>query len=303
MTESATPAAPAADPSAEPVTPANDPASGLPANDSNGEGTTPEEVAKVLKSSGIDIEKSEKQPKADDEEEGEDPDEKAKPTVTDDEEPEEEEKPKPVAKKEEPAPDDSAEDKYSFQVEDANGVTYKITADADIEDVLKEFEPKNNGQIIKILDQLRTVKDQKTADDAKAVEDTAAEERRTRASEMLTGWQEEAKALQGDKRIPEGKDGETRINEVYKFMSDENGSRMKANKPTLNSFEDALDKMEAKEAREKAVEDAKTEKETARKNGNLVGGASAPASSGARAYRAGSAKNANQALRSMGMLE
>lgn len=303
MSDPTPPAAPAAEPTAAPV---NEPASGLPANDPNGEGATQEEIDAALKSSGIKVPAT--PPAATDEEEGDDPDpvDPDAPAVDDDDEPaddEEDPAPKPPKVVTPPVADDATDDEYSFQVEDANGVTYKIDATADIEDVLKEFEPKNNGQIIAILDQLRTVKEQKATDDAKVAEDIATEERRTRASELLTGWQEEAKVLQGSKRIAEGKDGETRINEVYKFMADENDARMKAGKPTLNSFEDALDKLENKETRAKQVADDKADKDKARENGSKVGGASAPASSSAPVYRAGSAKNSNQALRAMGLLE
>lgn len=292
-------ATPAADPSNEPA-PAVEPG-GLPANDPNGEGTTPEEVAEVLKSSGIKIPAAEAEAPADDEE-GDEPDEPA--PVVPDEEPDEEEEPAPPAEPETPAPVATTDDdKYSLQVEDANGVTYKISVGAKMEDIMAEFEPKNNGQILDILSQLSDLKDQKVADEAKAAGEAADEDRRTRASELLTGWQEEATVLQGSKRIPEGTDGEARINEVYKFMADENTKRMEAGKPTLNSFEDALDKMEAKEGRDKVVADAKTAKDKARENGGKVGGASAPASSGPPVYRANSARNINQAIRAAGLLE
>lgn len=295
--------------SEEPAAPSGDELpGGLPANDPNGEGTTPEEVAAAMKSAGVNLPAEPKAPVAADDEEGEDPDKAEEPAAppkgdeeTSDDEPEDEEEepePKPAAP-EEPAADDN---KYSFQVEDANGVTYKISADANVEDVLAEFEPKNNGQIISILDQLREVKAQKATDDAKAAEDSVKAERTERAGELLKGWGEEAKALQGAKRIPDGADGETRINKVYEFMADENTKRIADNKPTLNSFEDALDKLENKEARDKAVADAKADKDKARENGGKVGGASAPASSSSPVYKAGSAKNANQAIRSMNLL-
>lgn len=291
----------------EPTTPtapvvAAGPATDLPADDPKGEGTTPEEVAQVLKSSGMDVTINKPKAANVDDEEGDDPDKPVE-AETDEDVDEDEDKPEAKPKVTTPATDEATDDKYSFQVEDANGVTFKISAEANVEDVLSEFEPKNNGQIISILDQLRTVKDQKASDDAKAEQDATAEERRSRASELLTGWQDEAKALQGSKRIADGKDGETRINEVYKFMAEQNDTRMKAGKPTLNSFEDALDKLENKEGRDKLAAEAKAEKDKARENGAKVGGASAPASNSAPVYKAGTAKNANQALRGMGLLE
>jgi hypothetical protein len=289
-----------------PAVPAADNEPDAPVDNPNGEGTTPEEVASVLKSAGINLPENKPAPEAAvDDEEGEDPD---KPVVDEEEpaeaeeEPAEEEEPaKEPAKQVEPVAAD--DDKYSFQIEDANGVAFKISVGAKMEDILAEFEPKNNGQILDILEQLREVKDQKTADDAQAEQDSAAAARTEQTQQYLKGWSEEAEALQGAKRIPEGKDGETRIGEVYKFMADENDARIKANKPTLNSFEDALDKLENKEARDAKVEQDKQDKETARKNGGKVGGASAPASSGTPVYKAGSAKNANQAIRTLGLLE
>lgn len=279
---------------------------GLPPDDPKGEGTTPEEVAQVLKSSGMNLPTT-------DEEEGDSPDKEDdkpsedKPQDDEDAEAEEVEEAEDEAKKPPqrgtpPSQETTDEDKYSFQVEDANGTTYKITADANLENVLEDFEPKNNGQIISILDQLRGVKELKAADEAQAADDSAKAERQARADELLKSWGDEATALQTDKRIPEGKDGQARIDQVYKFMSKENTARIKANRPTLNSFEDALDKLENQEARDKVVADAKADKTQARKNGALVGGSSAPATSSATPVYKGGAKNANQALRSMGLL-
>jgi hypothetical protein len=283
---------------------------GLPDNDTNGEGTTPEEVSQVLKSAGMNLPDA-PQAQIDDDEEGDDPDKvvaddtpkpdedtKEEPEADDEQEEEVKDPPKPDVKPEE----QSTEDKYAFTVEDANGVTYKITADADIEDVLKEFEPKNNGQIISILDQLRQVKEAKSLDDAKAAEDSVKAERTEAANKLLEGWGAEAKDLQAQKRIPDGADGDKRVEQVYKFMADENEKRMSAGKPTLNSFEDALDKLENKEARTKAVEDAKSDKANARKNGALVGGSSAAATSGSPTYVRGMARNANEAIQKMGLL-
>lgn len=241
----------------------------------------------------------------------------------DEEEPEEEEleqpeKPEPKSKKEEPAktaepkpttkPEaenpitDAVADKYAFTVEDANGVTFKITPDADIEDILKEFEPKNNGQIIKVLDQLREAKDKAASDQAEAEAAQAEAEKIERITSIKEGWKTEQQELQTAKRIPEGKDGDARIDEVMKFLRHENDKRAESGKPLLATFEDALDKLEAKEARDAKVQAEKDAKDLSRKNGALVGGGSAPASSGAPVYKAGSAKNAKQALRSMGVL-
>jgi hypothetical protein len=85
-------------------------------------------------------------------------------------------------------------------------------------------------------------------------------------------------------------------------MAEENDKRIKASRPTLDSFEDALDKLEAKEAREANAEAKVEAKNTARKNGALVGGSSAPAGNGPKVYRAGSARSMSEAIREQGLL-
>lgn len=306
-----------------PEVPASESAEGLPADNPNGEGTTPEEVASVLKSSGINLPAEPKAAAADDEE-GDDPDaivadageEDAAGEGTDTEEVANEEPVKPATEDDgKPAPTDeevqaaadarvaTADDKYSFEVEDANGVTFKVPVGAKMEDVLKEFEPKNNGQILDILDQLRDMKAQKAADDATEAENTSKAEQAQRVSEIRKAWDGEVTDLTAQKRIPEGTEGEDRVKEVYKFMAEENGKRMEAGRPTIGSFEDALDKLEAKEGREAKVAADKAAKDDARKNGGLVGGSSAPATGSSPVYRAGTARNANEAIRAMGLIK
>lgn len=286
-----------------------------------GEGTTPEEVATVLKNSGINLPPEPTiTPANEDEEEGDDPDElnNDDPVETDEEREtrEAEEAVQAQAEKDQAAaeakaeadrkateaPTDATDDKYSFQVKDANGTTYKITADAKMEDILADFEPTNNGQIIDILNQLRQVQDQKQADEKAATEEAAEAENAKQVAEIQKGWEHESKDLQAQKRIPTGDDGDKRIAEVYDYMSKENGRRMEAGKPMLQSFEDALDKLEMKESRDAEAAKAKAAKDDARKKGSLVGGASAPASSPPPVYRANSARNSQEALKSMGLI-
>jgi hypothetical protein len=311
------PAAPAPENQPAPAAPAADELpGGLPADDPNGEGTTPEEVAATLKSAGINLPVETPAAAAEGEEEGDDPDapaggeEPAAPAAPAEEpaapaEDEDDGKPAPTDEEVQAAADAraaAADDKYSLTVEDANGVSFKIPVGATMEDILAEFEPKNNGQILDILSQLQDLKVQKANDDKAEAEQTAKTEQAQRVSEIRKGWESEVTDLTAQKRIPDGEDGKARVNEVYKFMSEENDKRMAAGKPTIGSFEDALDKLEAKEGRDKAAEAAKAAKTDARAKGSLVGGSSAAATSAPKPYRAGSARNANEAIRSMGLL-
>lgn len=266
------------------------------------EGTTPEEVAKIMNLPS-------KPEAVADEEEGDDPDAPVDKTEEDDGEEESEESDESEEEEvESPAKPVVAElsasddDKYSLTVEDANGVSFKIPVGAKMEDIMAEFEPKNNGQILDILNQLQKLEAQKSADEQTAEAESAKAAQAQKVSDIRAGWEAESKDLQASKRIPAGDDGDKRIADVYKFMNEQNDSRIKAGKPTLNSFEDALDKLEATESRDKVVADAKAAKEEARKNGSLVGGSSAPATGPTKAYSAGSARNANEAIKNMGLV-
>jgi hypothetical protein len=261
--------------------------------DEGGEGATEAEIAAALKSSGIDL-----KPEAPAEVE---PEEEAPEEVEEETPPPPPAPAEPAAKATPPAPVSADTPDFSFTVKDANDVSFKVSPEDSIEDVLADFDPKNNGQIIAVLEQLREAKEAKKAYEDNQTKETAAAETQARIQSIQDGWDAEVKNLQAEKRIPT-KDADARISEVYKFMGEINDARIKAGSATVNSFEDALDKLEAKEARDAKVAQDKADKETARKNGGLVGGSSAPASSGTPVYKANSARNANQAIRSLGLL-
>lgn len=252
-----------------------------------GEGASEQEIADALSSTGIKLKPE------------------AKPTAPAEDEPTEEvvpDKPAPVVTPVEPVkPVDATIPDFSFTVKDANDVSFKVNPEDSIEDVLADFDPKNNGQIIAVLEQLREAKEAKKAYEDTQAKETADTATKARIQSIQDGWDSEVKNLQAEKRILT-KDADARIAEVYKFMGEVNTKRMAANQPTINTFEDALDKLESKEARDAQVVQDKADKETARKNGGLVGGSSAPASSGTPVYKAGSARNANQAIRAMNLL-
>lgn len=187
---------------------------------------------------------------------------------------------------------------FSITVEDADGVTHKLES---IDDLPDDFVPKNNKQAMHILDQLRNKASERKdwEGNQKAEADKAAQQQAI--ADIQTGWQSEIKQLQGDKRLPVTADGKPseREQQVVQFMAEVNDAREKTGQPFITSIEDALDKLEAKEARESKTEAAKEAKQTARTNGALVGGSSAPAGGTPAVYRAGSARNAREASRQM----
>jgi hypothetical protein len=276
---------------------------GEEAGSDKGEGTTPEEVASILHLPQATP--AAPAAPADEEVTPPNPDEvPALPPNTEEPakpEPLQPEKPAPVAP--EPAAPTN-EKEYSLEVEDANGEKIKITVGDSLEDALKDFEPKNNGQIFQILRDLEKLEREKSDDEATKADEAAEAARTEQINTMVTGWNNEIAALQAEKRLEvtaDGKDSE-RVKEVFAFMQEENDRRVAANLPGLTSFEDALDKLENREARAAKVAADKAEKEQARQNGGLVGGSSAPASSAPKAYVANSARNVNEAIRQQGLL-
>lgn len=196
-----------------------------------------------------------------------------------------------------PAPVEAPD--FTLDVEDANGVTYKING---IEDLPEDFEPANNRQIIEILSNLGRLESERNAYEADQQADQEAEARQAEIDTIQTSWNDEIKSLQGDKRLPVLADGSVppKVDEVFKYMQEENAKRIEAGRPTIRSFEDALDKLENKEFRE--AQNAKPNKDEARKNGALVGGNSSPSGPPAQAYKAGSAKNIQEAIRQANLL-
>jgi hypothetical protein len=260
-------------------------------------GTTPEEVAAVLKSSGMNL-PAEPTAAADDAEEGDDPD-----TVTASDAAEEdaagegkaaeevanEEPVKPAPAPETKAPEATSE--FTLEVEDAEGVTHKIEK---IEDLPEDFEPKNNRQIMEVIKNLSDLESKKAAHEADEAKAAAEAETAKSVEAIQEGWQQEFKDLDVNE--------EGRREEIMKYMAQENDKRQADGKPLIRTVEHALlglEKQEAKAAEEKAAKDAK---DTARKNGGLVGGGSAPATPASSVYRAGSARNVNEAIRSAGLL-
>lgn len=264
-------------------------------------GVTPEDVAQVL---NIKAPAAEEKPVVAPEEEA--PIEPEKPGAPKEEPVVGDPKP-PTPKPEAPAPETAPQTpSFALEVEDASGNKITINPEDDIEEALKDFEPKSNGQIFKIVTDFLEKKAEAKAYEQDQTTKTAEAEQAQKIADIQTGWDKEAEKLQGEKRLPvtvDGKENE-RLNEVYKFMFEQNQERIEAGVPPLQTLEDALNKMELQEKKAADVEAAKKAKEDARARGGLVGGSSAPASSNSTpTYRAASgAANANQALKSIGVL-
>lgn len=192
---------------------------------------------------------------------------------------------------------------FELEVEDVNGEKFTLKPGDDLEEVLKDFEPKSNGQIFAVLEKLGELKSQKAAFEQEQATKAEESEKAEQLATIQSGWDKEIESLQGAKRLEVTTDGKNeRVDAVFKYMNEENDKRIEDGRPLIRSFEDALDKLELIETKTAAAEKAKEEKELARKRGSLVGGSSAPATSGAPVYKGG-ARNANDAMRQMGILK
>ncbi len=253
---------------------------------------TPAEIASALKSSGMNI-KPEPVAKEEDKEADTDEEETDPAAATGDDTSDEDEAADeaPEDKEAKPAITDTEVKQFSLDVEDANGVTHKIET---IEDLPEDFEPKNNRQIMEILKDLTGLEnDKKTYEEEQEAEAAQAENAKTVES-IQESWKQEFTDL----NITD----EARREEVMQYMAKENDKRVNDGKPMIRSAEHALLGLQQVEAKAEAAEKAKADKETTRKNGGLVGGSSAPGSAKAPVYKSGSARNANEAMRSMGLL-
>lgn len=193
---------------------------------------------------------------------------------------------------------------FSFTITDKDGVAWKVGPDDDIDTVLQDFTPTGTGQLITIMNQLNEARaaqaDYTAEQEAKAAEQSQQQS----AAVIQEQWNKEIASLVADKRIEASSDinNSERVKAVFSFMGEENAKRTEEGRPLLASFEDALDKLEVRERREAETAQAKQARETARKNGALVGGSSAPAGNGPKPYVAGSARNSTEALRQAGLL-
>jgi hypothetical protein len=190
----------------------------------------------------------------------------------------------PEAPVEEPKAATAPTDEELFiQVEDAEGVTHKISK---IEDLPEDFEPKSNRQIIEIVAQLAKLdaKAETLAAEQAEVEARAAENERQQ--QQFDAWDREIKSLGKDRIDPKD---QTRIDAVFDHMIAINKARAEAGNPNrLQSFEDALDKFEAQEIKNAEADKAKAENARAKAKASVIGGTSAPSTGDAQPYRSGS---------------
>jgi hypothetical protein len=181
-----------------------------------------------------------------------------------------------------PAPALPSDEELFIEVEDAEGVTHKISK---IEDLPEDFQLKNNRQGLEIMRQLDKLEGKIEAREAERADAAAKAEQAATEQEQFTAWDKEVENLSKEKRIELG-DTE-RINEVFGYMNEINNARREAGNPNLiTSFEDALDKFEVKEAADKAEADKKNDNERAKAKASVIGRSSAAAGDNF-VYRAG----------------
>lgn len=198
-------------------------------------------------------------------------------------EPETEEE-EPVAA---PEPATPSDDELFIEVEDAEGVTHKISK---IEDLPEDFSPKNNRQILEIVTQLTKLDAQLSEREATRARDALAAEQAQTQQEQFDAWDNEIAELVKSKRITSG-DTET-TNKVLEFMAKVNTDRTKAGNPNLiYSFEDALDKYEIAQAKDAETIKKTQDNERAKVKASLIGGSNSTGAGSSPVYVSGSARS------------
>lgn len=216
------------------------------------------------------------------------PAEEAEPETPEEPAPAEEESPAPTETKPEPTPPAEPSDEDLFiEVEDREGVTHKISS---IEDLPEDFEPKNNRQILEIIKATDNLDNQRTEREAKAEADAATAAVEEAQTAQFKSWDAEIAELAKTERVDAT--NMDYLNDVFGHMNEINAARTKAGNPNLiTSFEDALDKYEAKQAADKVEIDKKNENSKAKAKSALIGKSSAAAGGDHYVYRAGSARS------------
>lgn len=206
---------------------------------------------------------------------------------------------------EKPVPSDKTPDgpALSLTVTDKNGKEFTLKPGDNLDEVLADFEPKNTGQIMKIISDLQQLNaDQKAQDEDRATQAAAEEAQASRAAQVES-WDNEISDLQTAKRVPvpQAKPGTpawktdpavVRVNQVFEFMTKENAKRQAAGSSNfITSFEDALDKVERVELAAKLDRQASTNTTTADEAAKLkagrIQGAGAKSNNAPPIYRPG----------------
>jgi len=180
-------------------------------------------------------------------------------------------------------PSTPSDEELFIEVEDAEGVTHKISK---IEDLPEDFSPKNNRQILQIVSQLNKLETQ--MEQREIARQEAADKAETVAAQQaqFSAWDNEIEELHKQKRI-DPSDVE-RVNKVFEHIATINKARGKAGNPNLiTSFEDGLDKFEIVEAKNKADEEKKKENDRAKLKSSLIGGSTSTGGGSGQRYYSG----------------
>lgn len=217
------------------------------------------------------------------------------PTPPAPEEPEEPTKPEPQAPAQE----------LSYTFKDADGKEFVLKPGDNIGEILAEFSPVNNGQIMQVLyefSKLEAEANSQAKSEAEAQEKAAAaaaeEERKT---QQLASWDSEIEALQQSGLLdsPKAKTGTPqwekdpavqKVDAVFAYMTTLNKNRAEKQLPPVTSFGTALSMMNAEEDKKAKEEAVAKENETAKIKAGLIGTGGSPSGNQQEPYVAGSAR-------------
>lgn len=144
-----------------------------------------------------------------------------------------------------------------------------------LEDIPDDYEPKNWKEVLQLAEDraYKRIKGEDAQRTKAEQDDTAL--RTAALQEIQAGYDAEIDDLTKDGRLPAGDDGLKRQEQVWTFMNEENSRREKAGSQFfINSFEDALNLLEVREAKAEAAKKEAEEAELRKKRGAAIGGTS-----------------------------
>lgn len=200
------------------------------------------------------------------------------------------------------------------EVQDSEGNAVKLSYDPENPNTFlpADFTFKDDQQLFEILDaknEMANLYRERTAEYQTQVEESEAKENAAKSDAEQTaswdaeiqdlidgGFMETPKAKQGDKNFLEDPTVQ-KIDAVFKYMAEQNKTRLAEGKPVLRSFGTAYNLYNKTQEADAAVIQQKKDNDLAKARGSLVGGTSTTSTGEAPLYTVGSAKSIWEAAR------
>lgn len=190
------------------------------------------------------------------------------------------------------------------EVKDSEGKTIKLSLEDGLPDDFTFTSEKQLFEILQSFEEMKSLKKDRQAEVDKWNSEHAAKADEAKTEQaVINAWDQEIQDLVDAKILdaPKLAQGDpnflkdpavVKVDQVFKYMMEQNSQRAKDNKALIKSFAVAYNLYTNDEQTKAAETQAKADAEATKKRGALVGGTSAPTGNSDRpVYRRGSARN------------